>query len=48
MRKFEPEKHLKIPFSLGEAVERMYQSMFLDKSPVKMTWNDVEITMRKL
>jgi len=48
MRKFDHDKHLKPPYSLGNAVNRMYQAMFFDKSPIRMEWNDVEITMRKI
>jgi len=36
------------PFSLGEAINRMYQETWLDPTPIRYEWNDVEIVMRKL
>ena len=36
------------PFSLGEAMNRMYQETWLDSTPIRYEWNDVEIVMRKL
>ena len=47
MREFDDSK-LKTPFSLGEAVNRMYQETWFDSEPIRYEWNDVEIVIRKL
>jgi len=44
MRKYEPEPII----SFGEACEKMYQMCWFDPEPVKMTWRDVEVVMRKI
>ena len=45
MREFN-DKVLKFPFTLGDAVHRMYQEMWLDKTPIRYVWGNVEIIMR--
>lgn len=46
LREFDESK-MKLPFSLGEACERMYQQMWFDSTPIKYIYKDVEIIMRK-
>jgi len=45
MREYEPKKN---PISLGEACQEMYQMCWFDPDAIKMLWNDVEITMKKV
>ena len=47
MREFDDSK-MKLPFSLGDAANRMWQELHLDPEPVRYLWKDVELVMRKL
>ena len=42
------DKSLKLPYSLGELCEKMYQQTWFDNTPIVHVWNDVEITMKKI
>ena len=47
MREFD-DKILKPPFSLSEAVTKMYEQTWFDSESIRYEWNDVEIIIRKL
>jgi len=47
MREFN-DAVLNPPFTLGEAVNRMYQETWFNPEPIRYVWNDVEIIIRKI
>lgn len=47
MRDFD-DSNLKLPHSLGDAVNEMYRQMWFITEPIRLRWNDVEIIMRKV
>lgn len=47
MREFNDEK-MKVPFSICDVVNKMYQSCWFNDEPIRYVWNDVEIVMEKI